>query len=422
MARPVHRLSVVALALATSVIATVAVAAPFSAAEARRLDGPPSPSTSPKATPGAPPGDEHLVGTWSAATTRVATAVGGQTVRMVVRASLGGSQARVHLSNVFGLAPVTFADVHLGLQGSGAQVRAGTNRPVTFDGATSVTVPAGQSVWSDMVPGKVAGGQDLVVSVHLPAYVHGVTGHDRAYATTYMSGPGDHAAEESAKGYTYTSNQWFFVDRIAVSAASAIGSVAVLGDSLTDGTGQANDANRRWTDYLHRRLSGARKPAKLGVLNAGMAGNRILRPTVGPSGVARFERDVLSQPGVRTVVVYEGINDISRGSYGSATPLIDGYKKMIKAAHAKDLRVIGATLTPFHGFGSWTAKRERIRQQVNRWIRTGGAFDAVADFDKAVRDPRSPRRLARVYDAGDHLHMSDAGRRRLADAVVLREL
>jgi lysophospholipase L1-like esterase len=424
MARPVHRLSAVVLALAASMIATVAAGGPISAAEAHRGDGTPSPSPSPspKVTASALPEGEHLVGTWSAATTRVATAVGGQTVRMVVRASLGGSGARVHLSNVFGLAPVTFANVRLGLQGSGAKIQAGTNRPVTFDGETSVTVPAGQSVWSDMVPRKVIGGQDLVVSVHLPAYVHGVTGHDRAYATTYMSAPGDHTAEESAKGYTYTSNQWFFLDRVAVSAASTIGSVAVLGDSLTDGTGQANDANRRWTDYLHRRLSGAPRPTKLGVLNAGMAGNRILRPKVGPSGISRFERDVLSQPGVRTVVVYEGINDISRGSYDSATPLIDGYKKLIEQAHAKDLRVIGATLTPFHGFGSWTRQRERIRQRVNRWIRTSGAFHAVVDFDKAVRDPRSPQRLARAYDDGDHLHLSDAGRRRLADAVVLREL
>ncbi|GAA4583749.1 SGNH/GDSL hydrolase family protein [Planotetraspora phitsanulokensis] len=341
---------------------------------------------------------------------------------MVVRASLGGSGARVHLSNVFGFAPVTFADVHLGVHGSGAKVRAGTNRPVTFDGDTSVTVPAGQSVWSDPMPGKVTGGQDLVVSVHLPDYVHGVTGHDRAFATTYMSGPGDHAAEESAKGYTYTSNQWFFVDRVAVGTVPAIGSVAVLGDSLTDGTGQANDANRRWTDYLHRRLAAGPRPTRLGILNAGMAGNRILRPAVGPSGIARFERDVLSQPGVHTVVVFEGINDISRGSYDSAKPLIDGYKKLIKAAHAEDLRVVGATLTPFHGFGSWTRQKERIRQQVNRWIRTSGAFDSVVDFDKAVRDPGSPQRLARAYDDGDHLHMSDAGRRRLADAVPLRVL
>ncbi|GAA4559417.1 SGNH/GDSL hydrolase family protein [Planotetraspora kaengkrachanensis] len=341
---------------------------------------------------------------------------------MVVRASLGGSRARVHLSNVFGFTPVTFTNVHLGVHGSGARVRAGTNRPVTFGGETSVTVPAGQSVWSDPVSGKVAAGQDLVVSVHVPGYVHGVTGHDRAFATTYMSGPGDHAAEESAKGYTYTSNQWFFLDRVAVGATPATGSVAVLGDSLTDGTGQANDANRRWTDYLHRRLSAGSRPMRLGILNAGMAGNRILRPTVGPSGIARFERDVLSQPGVRTVVVFEGINDISRGSYGSAKPLIDGYKKLIAAAHAEDLRIVGATLTPFHGFGSWTRQKEKIRQQVNRWIRTSGAFDSVVDFDRAVRDPRSPRRLAHAYDDGDHLHMSDAGRRRLADAVALRVL
>jgi lysophospholipase L1-like esterase len=426
MARPAHRMTVVTLALASSMVVTVVAAVPVATARAHGLDGPftppaPSPAASTPAEPAAgKPEPQHMVGSWSAASNGVTTAVGGQTVRMVVRASIGGSAVRVHLSNAFGRAPVTFENVHLGRHASGAQVRAGTNHEVTFGGRASVTVPAGGSVWSDPLDEGVTSGEDVAVSVYVPDYVRGVTGHDRAYATTYMSGPGNHAGDESADTFTYVSNQWFFVDRLSVKADSDVRSLVALGDSLTDGTGQANDVNRRWTDYLHRRLVDASET--IGVLNAGIAGNRVLRPTTGPSGLARFDRDVLSQPGVRTVVVYEGINDISRGSYTSPEPLINGYKRLISEAHAEKLKVIGATLTPFRGFGTWTKQRERLRQQVNRWIRTSGAFDAVVDFDRAVRSSKSPDRLVRAYDAGDHLHLSDAGRHKLADAIPLKEL
>ncbi|GII59147.1 SGNH hydrolase [Planotetraspora thailandica] len=361
-----------------------------------------------------------MVGSWSTASNAILTAVGGQTVRMVVRVSIGGPAVRVHLSNAYGRAPVTFENVHLGRHGTGGRIEAGSNRPVTFGGRSSVTVPAGAGVWSDPLDEPVAGGEDVAISVYVPEYVQGVTGHDRAYATTYMSGPGDHAADESADEFTYVSNQWFFVDRLTVQADSDVRSVVALGDSLTDGTGQANDVNRRWTDFLHRRLVDASET--LGVLNSGIAGNRVLLPTTGPSGLSRFQRDVLSQPGVRTVIVYEGINDIARGSYTSAKPLINGYKKLIREAHAKKLKVIGATLTPFRGAGSWAREKERLRQQVNHWIRTSGAFDTVVDFDRAVRRPGAPDRLAPAYDSGDHLHLSDAGRRKLAYTIPLREL
>jgi lysophospholipase L1-like esterase len=377
-------------------------------------------STSPSSTKKTP--SQHLVGTWSASSDRVAAALGGQTVRMVVRTSIGGTGARIRLSNVLGTGPVTFRNVYLGVKAYGAEILSGTNRPVTFGGHKYVTVPAGRAVWSDPIPGRISGGADMVVSLYLPTTVRTVTGHERAYATTYLSSPGDHAASETADGFTYTSNQWYFLDRVAVTAPAAIGSVVALGDSITDGAGQKTDANRRWTDYLRHRIADLSPSRRMGVLNSGIAGNRLLRPNVGPSGLSRFYRDVISQPAVRTVVVYEGINDISRGGYTSAKPIISAYKRLISQAHARKLRVLGATLTPFYGFGTWTPEREELRQQVNKWIRTSKAFDGVVDFDKAVRDPEFPDQLAPAYDHGDHLHMSDAGRRKLAYAVDLRRL
>ncbi|MGW5260842.1 SGNH/GDSL hydrolase family protein [Microbispora sp. NPDC004025] len=437
MARPAHRLTMAALALAVSGTTMALATAPVqaeSSTSATALRHPAS-SAAPKpaaagghrkAAPG--PGGEapvrrRLVGAWTTSTDRVPAALGGQTVRMVVRASIGGSGMRLRLSNLFGAAPVTFANVHVGVQAYGAEILTGTNRPVTFRGRASVKVAPRQAVWSDPIPGRVAGGSAVVVSLHLPGTVNGVTGHERAYSTTYLSDPGDHAAEESGEGFTYTSTQWYFLDRLAVEAGAAtVGSVVAFGDSITDGAGQAVDANRRWTDYLRQRLAHEAPSRRLGVLNAGISGNRLLRPNVGPSGVTRFYRDALSQPGVRTVVVYEGINDIARGEYTSIKPIVYGYKRLIREAHARKVKVLGATLTPFYGWSTWTPEREEVRQRLNAWIRTSKAFDGVLDFDRAVRDPEFPEQLALSYDSGDHLHLSDAGRRALADAVNLRLL
>ncbi|MCC5578860.1 SGNH/GDSL hydrolase family protein [Microtetraspora sp. AC03309] len=403
MRRPVHRLAM-AVVVMTGVMAGVLPLSP-AAAESR-----------------------HLVGTWSAASDRLTTddrllaPIGGQTIRMVARTSVGGSGLRIRLSNVFGVVPVTFKSVHLGLQAYGAEIVGKTNRPLTFGGRASVTIRPGQAVWSDALPGKITGRQDVVISAYVPTTVEQVTGHDRAYATTYLSTPGNHAAGESGEAFTTTSLQWYFLDRIAVTADGGIGSVVALGDSITDGTGQGNDANRRWTDYLYQRVGQLPAKKRVGVLNVGIAGNRVLYTGVGPSALSRFKRDALSQPGARTIVVLEGINDISRGEYTSAKPLIEAYKKMIKLAHAKKLRILGGTLTPFYGYSTWTEEREEIRQEVNAWIRTGKAFDGVIDFDKAVRDPAYPAQLAAAYDHGDHIHLSDAGRRRLAYTVRLSHL
>ncbi|GIH28440.1 SGNH hydrolase [Acrocarpospora phusangensis] len=394
MVRPVHRLVLAVLVLAACL----------------------APALPARADPG------HLVGTWTAASDRLPTALGDQTIRMVVRTSVGGNGLRIRLSNVFGATSVTFQSVYLGLQAYGAELQHKTNRPVTFNGRKSVKLRPGQAVWSDPVVKRISPRQDVVVSMYVPGYLPQVTGHDRAYATTFLSDPGDHARQEASDMFTYTSTQWYFLDRVAVTTARTVRSVVALGDSLTDGAGQELDANRRWTDYLTHRVSAVAAAKRVSVLNAGISGNRVLRTGVGPSVLSRFRRDVLSQPGVRTVVVFCGINDISKGELTSAKPLIEAYKKMIKEARARKLRILGGTLTPFAGYQSWTPEREAIRQQVNRWIRTSGAFDAVLDFDKALRDPHAPDQLRAAYDHGDHLHLSDAGRRKVAYTIPLKRI
>ncbi|GAB1821779.1 SGNH/GDSL hydrolase family protein [Herbidospora sp. RD11066] len=369
------------------------------------------------AQPAAAAPKTHLVGTWSAAVDRLPTAIGGQTVRMIVRLSVGGPGLRIRLSNVYGSGAIVLRSVHAGLQAYGAEIETGTNRPVLFKGRNYVRIPAGQAAWSDPLPGRYVRGSDLVVSVFVPGNHSRVTGHERAYATTFLSDPGDHAAKDDGWKFTYTSTQWYFLDRVAVTAPTAVPSVVAIGDSLTDGAGQPTDSNRRWTDFLNQRLKG-----KAAVLNMGIAGNRLLQPVTGPSVYSRFGRDALGQPGVRTVVVYAGINDITKGAYTSAAPFIRAYKNLIRFAHRHKVKVVGATLTPFYGYPAWTEDREAVRQQVNQWIRTSGAFDAVADFDAALRDPTYPDQLRASYDSGDHIHLSDAGRRKLAYSIRLSQI
>lgn len=359
----------------------------------------------------------RLVGTWTTATMPLRTTIEAQTIRMVVRTSIGGSGLRIRLSNVFGSRPVRFDSVYVGLREEGARIVPGTNRRLTFRGRPAVRVAPGRAVWSDPLPGPVADRTELLVSVHTPDRIRQVTGHQRAYQVNYLSVPGDYSDDETPDAYVIERTSWYFLDRVAVTSGASAGAVVAFGDSLTDGAGMLPDVNRRWTDYLFDRLTLLRRTPRLSVLNAGISGNRLLRPGVGPSALSRFRRDVLSQPGVRTVVIMEGINDIARGTNPSAEHLIAAYRRLIRQARAADVRVVGGTLTPFRGWPKYTPAKERVRQEVNRWIRTSGEFDAVADFDRALRDPARPRRLLAHYDSGDHLHMSDAGRKRMAAVV-----
>jgi lysophospholipase L1-like esterase len=357
-------------------------------------------------------------GTWTASASLLEDVrIENQTVRMVVRTSIGGDDLRIRLTNAFGLTPVTFGEVTVAEQQDGAELVDGSVRPVTFGGLPTVTVPAGGSVVSDAVSGSWAPASDVVVSAYVPGSVATVTGHLRPTATTYLAG-GRHTAEAGGAAFTDELAHWFWLDRVSFDSTEAAGAIAVVGDSLTDGGGDVPDTNLRWPDHLARRILELPAAQQSGVLNAGMSGNRILFDGYGPRTLDRLDRDALTQPGVHTVLLFQGINDVSR-SVTTSAPLIEAYREIAERAHDRGLRIVVGTLTPIGGAATYTPAKEAVRQEVNAFLRTDPAFDGVIDFDAALRDPADPTRLLPAYDKGDHLHPSDAGRERLAEVVDL---
>lgn len=365
----------------------------------------------------------HQVVTWGASADRLGQAVADRSYRLVVRTSVGGAHPRVRLSNAFGDQPVTFGSVYAGAREEGARLVPGTNRRVSFGGARSVTVAPGDSVTSDPLPGRLAAQSDLVVSLYVAEAAGQATGHGMAMQTSYAAG-GDHTAEEGEGSWNERIGSWFYLDSVSVEAGAEAGAVVALGDSITDGWQSTTDTNRRWPDYLSRRLqsaTGAGTGIK-GVANEGISGNKVLSDGAGQSALVRLQRDVLSQPGVRTVFLFEGINDIKAHTGVTAAQLIAGYRQIIDRAHAAGKCVVGGTVLPFKGWSEFDAAGEAVRQEVNDFIRTGGALDAVTDFDKALRSPYDQERLLPVFDGGDHLHPNDKGMRAMADAVGLGDL
>ncbi|MGW7755701.1 SGNH/GDSL hydrolase family protein [Streptomyces violaceusniger] len=366
-------------------------------------------------------------GTWEAAASGTVPALPGQSIRNVVHTSVGGHAVRVRVTNRLGTAPLQLTSVTVALQESGAPksagARAGTMRTATFRHTASVTVPAGEDAVSDPVPLRVAPDANLLVTLYTPADSGPATYHHSALQTSFLAPDGDHTAEESGAAYTATTSSWYYVTGVDVLGAPAAGSVVALGDSITDGSGSTSSANRRWPDRLAARLRALPPQRRLGVLNAGIAGNRVLLDGTGPSALSRLDADVFSRSGVRAVVLMEGINDI-KGNPNQTDPAAfeDAYRRIVERAHARGIRVIGGTITPFGGNGNYTEAREAVRQSVNGFIRDGGLFDGVADFDAAVRDPAAPDRSLPAYDSGDHLHFNDAGLQAMADAIDLRGL
>ena len=359
----------------------------------------------------------QTVDAWAAAPAHLGGPYVDKTVRDIVHTTSGGQNARVRLSNAFGTVPVTFNAVDLGVEDTGAALVPGTNRQVTFQGSAAVTVPVGGEVLSDPVPGSVAAEANLAVSLHVAGGTGEVTGHPDAQQQNYYA-DGDTAADESAAPYVYTIASWFFVDGIVVDAATGGRGVVTLGDSITDGYNSTEGADRRWPDDLARRLAGT----GFAVANEGISGNEVTADGSGVSALARLDRDVLGQPGATTVVFLEGINDIGNGVVTSAGQLIAADQEIADRVHARGMRILGGTLVPFQGAGYYTPERDSIRQAVNAWIRTSGAFDGVVDFDQAVRDPANPDAMLPAYDSGDHLHPGDAGYQAMADAVDLAAL
>lgn len=390
----------------------------------------------------APPAHAQWIPTWTASPqprwdggfalpTNLPYHFWNQTVRQNARVSIGGPRVRVLLSNEYGTQPLVIGAAQLARAGKGADIVAGSAHALTFGGSTSVTIPPGAPMLSDPVDLPVAALSDVSVSLYLPEPTPPATFHWDARQTTYV-GSGDQTAATRLK-HDATLTTRVFVTAIQVEAPLNARTVVAIGDSITDGNMATMDANTRWPDVLAQRLS----PRDVAVVNAGISGARLLKDAMGSNALARFDRDVLSQPGVAAVVVLMGINDIGwHGTplgpdAGIASPdaLIAGYRQLIQRAHARGVRIAGATLTPFEGAlqdtpmrGYFNADKERVRQAVNAWIRDSGEFDAVVDFDAIVRDPARPTRFLPAYDSGDHLHPGDAGYRAMAQAIDLDAL
>ncbi|MFF7723766.1 SGNH/GDSL hydrolase family protein [Streptomyces luteogriseus] len=358
--------------------------------------------------------------TWASSAGHIGEAADGRGYRLMVHTSVGGSGLRVRLTNAFGDEPVTFHNVHAGLQRGGAALVPGSNRRLTFRGARSVTVPAGGIVYSDPLPGHVPAGRTLAVSLYVPRAGGTLTGHWMAMQTSYTT-DGDHTAESGAANWKQRTGSWPYLDAVTVRPRKGTGAVAALGDSITDGWHSTIDRNRRWPDYLARRL-GTSGSAVRGVANAGIAGNKVLFDGPGESALNRVQRDALSLPGVRTVFLFQGVNDIKAEPGATSAGLIAGYRRLIARAHAAGKCVVGATIAPFKGWQEWDPAGEAVRQRVNAFIRDSGEFDGVTDFDRVLRSPDDPERILPAFDGGDHLHPNDKGMRAMADAVDLRSL
>lgn len=301
-------------------------------------------------------------------------------------------------------------------------------RRLTFGGATSVTIPAGRQTLSDAVRLQVPAGADLLVTTYSPTASGPVTYHPYARQISYLA-DGDHAEDATGTPYLERTAIWRYLTAVDVLSDQANGTVVAFGDSITDGSTSTESANRRWPDAFSQRLHAAvaagRDVPRYSVVNEGISGNQILtslagRPAENQSGLVRFGRDVLGRPNVKVVVIDLGVNDVLHGA--TADRVLTGLRTLVRQAHARGIKVIGATLMPFGGHPRYSAGRNAVRQQVNTAIRSGTVYDAVVDFDKALRDPYDPRRFASEYDSGDHLHPSDRGYRKMAATIDLADL
>ena len=372
----------------------------------------------------------HWVGTWTAAPAPAeGAAFSNHTLRMTPQVSLGGSRLRVRISNACGTRPLPIGAACVGLRSTGPSLVPGSNRQLTFGGETTATIAAGALVVSDPVELTFAPLSDLAVSVHLPGDLptsFGITGR-YARQTNYISAPGDFTAEEIMPVGRLT-DDWYFVCGIDVVAPQETGAIVALGDSLTDANISTHDGHHSWPSQLARRLMARQRGRPMAVMNQGLGGNRILHDIRGDSGLRRFDRDVLAQPGVTHAIVMLGTNDL-RNRPGkpeeevTAPQMIAGLRQFAVRGQAGEIKVIGGTLTPFENEtflpGAWNPKREAVRQAVNEWLRKTDAFEAIVDFDRALRDPDHPTRMLPIYDCGDHLHPSDLGYRAMGDAIDL---
>ncbi|WP_030561591.1 SGNH/GDSL hydrolase family protein [Streptomyces aureocirculatus] len=365
-----------------------------------------------------------------------------QTLRQVVRVTEGGDRARIRLSNRYGASPLRIASATVARTAGtkGADVERGSVRRLTFGGAGSATVPAGGQLASDEAGLDLGRFESVTVTLHLAGTTGPATFHAQSFATSYRA-QGDHTADTGARAFKESTESWYYLSGVDVRDSRTAGGrgtvprrtgVVLFGDSITDGFASSTDTNRRWSDALAERLAKSGTPRP--VLNSGIGGNMVLNDSAwyGDKGTGRFRRDALDLPGAKTVVVLEGVNDIGfsetdKPTYKpapvvSAEQLIAGHRELIRAAHDKGLKVVGATLVPLGGSDHYGARAAAVSDAFNAWVRTSGEYDAYVDLDRALADPADPERIRPAYDSGDHLHPNDAGYRAMARAVDLGTL
>ncbi len=374
----------------------------------------------------------HWIGTWASSPMGERVNPGqpspaDSTYRDVLRISAGGPSIRVVLTNEFGSRDLTIGAAHVALSaGVDGATKPGSDHALTFSGQSSVVIPAGALALSDPIPMQVAPLSSLAVSVYLPRQpIADTTCHEDGQSTNFIS-QGDTTAAETLTD-PRTIGSWCFVKGIDVSSTDPhAASIVAFGDSITDGWQSIVNANRRWPDILANRLQADPKLSHLSVLNEGIGGNRLLHDGAGPNALARFDRDVLSQEGVRYLIVLEGINDIGHTAQPrdpsdivTTQQLIFALSQIVARAHAHGIKVYGATLTPYVGAKYESPAGEKMREAENDWIRTSGVFDGVIDFDKVTRDPNNPQVFAPAFDSGDHLHPGDAGYNAMANSIDL---
>jgi lysophospholipase L1-like esterase len=341
-----------------------------------------------------------------------------QTLRLIVRTSIGGDAVRIRVSNEYGDRPLVIDAAHVAVRDSGSSIQQATDRALTFGGRSAVRLLPGAIAFSDPVAFDVPALRDLAVSLHVADSARIGTRHQLGLQTNYV-GRGNVAGARTFAPDT-TLEIWPFLVGVDVTNRAATGVIVAIGNSITDGARSTRDANARWPNYLAVRLLSASEPAKA-VVNAGISGGRVLTYGAGPSALARFDRDVLSTPGLTHVILLEGINDISRSAVDGVTAddIIFGYRQLITRAHERGIVIFGATLTPAGPRTPYTPALEAKRAAVNAFIRTSGEFDGVIDFDAATRDPSNPLQFLPAYDSGDHLHPGDAGYRAMAESIDL---
>lgn len=375
----------------------------------------------------APP--DHWVGTWAASPVAGPNldgkiVAGDATLREIVHVSLGGSPVRVVLSNEFGTDPLIIGAAQIAL--SAGQTDITSASPLTFSGKAAVTIPPGALVVSDPAPLLLPSFADVAVSLYLPPQpLSQLSIHNFADQTSYTA-PGNVAAAAKLENATEIFS-WPILKGVEVKASAKSASIVTFGDSITDGAKSTRNANVRWPDVLARRLQANKKTAQIAVLNQGIGGNRVLHDVAGPSALARFDRDVIAQAGVKYLIIMESINDIGHAANPvnpddvvTAEEIVAGLGQLAERAHTHGIKVIGATLTPYVGAKYESPAGEAMRQAVNKWIRTTNQFDGVIDFDKITQDPANPTVLLPADDSGDHLHPADPGYKAMGESIDLK--